>query len=508
MITLRITNVWLFVEGPLSPEIRQQIRDKMSYVVPNFKHMTRYKQMVAKSDALGTEVEWDGRKTVALIKGSGLRCPTGLASYLKEVLTENNVPYKVEDERQKAFVTPGWTAEGLDLRDYQLNDIVLPGIKQQRGVMWAATGAGKTRCMADMIVRVSAFPAVFYVPSCDLLRQTYECFKRHIRYNGNPTPIGRVGGGYCDIHPITIATVQSCQRALEGKFTKFDDETEDDETSLSETQKAQVTEMVREAQFVSIDECQHTSSDTIQTVLNNSHKARYRIGCSASPWRDDGLDILIEACFGRRFCKVDASFLIKRGYLVKPQITFHHFQQYLGKCANFNALYTRFVSENETRNKWIAERAQFHMERGRPTIILVKWSKHAELLKELIPQAEVLTSSGEHKKTAKKREEILNLMRERKIMCIIGTSLLDEGVDVPSAGAGIFAGGGKSSTRALQRIGRLIRLDPNDPAKDMAYIDEIHDHCKWLDHHAKMRRRIYATEREFEVMDNRNTMTL
>lgn len=93
-------------------------------------------------------------------------------------------------------------------------------------------------------------------------------------------------------------------------------------------------------------------------------------------------------------------------------------------------------------------------------------------------------------------------------MCCIGTSLLDEGVDVPVATAGIMAGGGKSSTRALQRVGRLVRPDPQDPNKDIAYIDEIMDHCRFLDHHANRRRAIYETERAFHISDNKETMLL
>lgn len=106
----------------------------------------------------------------------------------------------------------------------------------------------------------------------------------------------------------------------------------------------------------------------------------------------------------------------------------------------------------------------------------------------------------------KARKEKLDKMRARDLMCIIGTSLLDEGVDVPAAGAGIFAGGGKSSTRELQRVGRFIRKDPADAEKDCAYIEEFFDHTKWLSHHAKARRKILETEKEFEIGDNRATL--
>lgn len=507
-ISLRVTNVWLFIDGDIPNDLRDEIQDKLSFFVPNFKHMTLYKQLQKKAELAGTECEWDGRKTLARIISGSIRVPTGLVSMVKEILIERKIPYGVDDQRAPTILSDGWTVEGFNLRDYQLGEMEAKGLKAQRGIMWASTGSGKTKVMCSMIVKAKSFPAVFYVPSCDLLKQAHAVFTEHVRYNGQPVMIGRVGAGYCDIQPITIATVQSCQRALDGKFTKFDEDSEDDDTAFTEAQRQSIRDMVREAQFLYVDECQHTSAETIQCVMNNSYKARYRIGGSASPWRDDGLDLLIEACFGRRFCKIDASCLIKKNFLVKPHIIFNHFRQYLGKCANYSAHYSRFIVENEVRNRWIVERARFHIARNRPTIILVKWSKHAELLKELMPEAEVLTSSGKLKKSPEKRKGILDLMRQRKIMCIIGTSLLDEGIDIPAAGAGIFAGGGKSSTRALQRVGRIIRIDENDPDKQTAYIEEFFDHCKWMDIHAKMRRQIYETEPEFEILENRATLTL
>lgn len=510
-VSIKISNVWLYISGNISDDLRKEIQTKLSFIVPGFKFMAAYKTMAAKAATMGSEPEWDGTRTVARITQFGeLRAPTGLLSYVREILNGRNIKYTIEERRLPVIKSTGWsTVPEFKLRDYQqgASDAAL---NKQRGVMKISTGGGKTECIVDNIIRASCFPAMFYVPSCDLLEQTYDRFSKYVLYNGQPAKIGRIGAGHCDIQPITIATVQSCQLALTGKFTKYeqDDVDFDDDTKFSQEQKQQITELVKEAQYTYVDECQHTSAETIQSVLNSSLKARIRIGGSASPWRDDGLDILIEACFGKKLCDIDASFLINQGYLIKPEITFNHFRQFLGKAANFNAHYTKFIVENTARNQFVAQRALFHMERGRPTFILVKWSRHAEILAELIPGCEVLTSSGSLKRSPKKRKDVLQRMRDRQLMAIIGTTLLDEGVDVPSAGAGILAGGGKSSTRALQRVGRFIRPDTLDPNKDIAYIEEFFDHCRWLDHHATARRRIYETERAFHIMDNRNTMVL
>lgn len=519
-VIIKVSNVSLEVCGKINEDLRKEIQTKLSYVMPGFQYMPSYKAMVEKAKELGVDPEWDGTKTVALWSDyhQRLRCPTGLLSYIREILDARQIPFVLQEQRLASVHSTGWSTEGLILRDYQ--DSASVGVlTRQRGVLKIATGGGKTKTILHAIVNAGCFPTIFYVPSCDLLEQAHEEFTKHVRYNGLPVKIGRIGNGHCDLQPITIATVQSCERALTGTFTKyeFDDyEPDDDETGFSEQQRSQICELVKEAQFVYVDECQHTSAATIQSILNASHRARYRIGGSASPWRDDGLDILIEACFGRKICDVSASFLIQQGWLVRPHIVFNHFRQSLGKTASFQAHYKTFVSENVARNQWIAKRAQFHVERNRPTIIIVKWSTHAENLAEIISGlfsgCEVLTSSGKLKRSANKRKKVLEQMRERKINCIIGTTLLDEGVDVPVATSAILAGGGKSSTRALQRVGRIIRPDPLDWGKpqsewlkDTAYVEEIFDHCRFLDHHARARRRIYETEREFDIADNWET---
>ncbi len=499
-VYIKVNNVSLSVEGLEDPDIRDEIRQVLSYVVPGYKYMPQYKK------SLHSNKPWDGTRTLALLKGTRLEAPTGLYSYIREILADNEIPYKTIDQREQVHPQSGYT-HNIDLRDYQRAGVD-EGLKRQRGVLKMSTGAGKTETVIATMVEASVFPAIFYVTSCDLLEQAYDRFLKYVSLNGGPAEIGRVGGGHCDIRPITIATVQSCQLALTGKYTKFDDCDASDKTKFSDQQKSLIKDLVHQAEFVYVDECQHVAAETIQDVLNASYRARFRIGGSASPWRDDGLDLMIEAAFGRKYADVSASFLIHQGFLLRPHVVFNHFDQKLGPTATFNAHYKKYVVENEPRNIWIANRAKFHVDKGRPTIILVKWVPHAEALRDLIPGSEILTASGDSKKSPLKRKEVLKRMRNRELMCIIGTSLLDEGVDVPAATAGIFAGGGKSSTRELQRVGRFIRKDPNDPQKDCAYIEEFFDHTKWLMNHAKLRRKILETEPQFEITDNRATMSL
>jgi superfamily II DNA or RNA helicase len=508
-MNIRLGNVNLTLEGDLGTDVSDEIRKTLSYVVPGHEFMPRYKQdqMLA---AMTGKTPWDGTKTVAIWKSGNIVAPTGLFSYIREILQKHDIKYSVLDERPMPMPSSGWMIDGFERRDYQIPPTD-ESLNRQRGVIQAGTGAGKTEMMVYVFAKAAVMPAIFYVTSCDLLIQAHDKFTKYVRYNGLPAKIGIVGGGHFDLQPITICTVQTAEKALAGSYTKYeyDDYDAEDDTDLNEKQKKELRDLIQSCQCFCIDEAHHTSCSTVQTIVGNSHAARYRYGMSASPWRDDGLDILIEAAFGRKICEIPSSLLIDKGFLVPPTIIFNHFTQALGPAGNFNAHYTRYVVENDVRNRFIAEKAlDYSKNKGLPTIILVKWAKHANILADLIKDCEVLTSSGTSKKQPKRRKEILDKMRAREVKCIIATTLLDEGVDVPSASVGIFAGGGKSSTRALQRVGRFIRPDPMVPGKQTATIEEFWDHTKWLMHHAKIRRKIYQTEHRYIIENNSETLKL
>jgi hypothetical protein len=73
-------------------------------------------------------------------------------------------------------------------------------------------------------------------------------------------------------------------------------------------------------------------------------------------------------------------------------------------------------------------------------------------------------------------------------------TIADEGLDVPTLSALILAGGGKSSIKAKQRVGRVIRL-----GSPYAYVFDFHDVGKHTKRHSESRIRILEQEPEFEV---------
>jgi superfamily II DNA or RNA helicase len=121
---------------------------------------------------------------------------------------------------------------------------------------------------------------------------------------------------------------------------------------------------------------------------------------------------------------------------------------------------------------------------------------HGELLYEQLAQKiPCILLSGKHntefRETAKKRLE------NREVNCIIASKIFDIGVDLPSLSGLVVASSGKSSVRALQRVGRVIRRYPN---KKQAAVLDFLDHAPYLKEHAIERRKIYSSEERFEVL--------
>jgi superfamily II DNA or RNA helicase len=206
--------------------------------------------------------------------------------------------------------------------------------------------------------------------------------------------------------------------------------------------------------------------------------------------------MLIDACFGKPIIDINASFLIKEGILVKPSIYFVPVSSHA--TGTYPTVYSEGIVKNDERNSLIAKIASQMVKNGRQVLILVKLIEHGDLLESMIPDSFFI--HGSH--TAKQRSEWLDKMRRREAPITIATSIFDEGVDVKPLDGLILAGSGKSQTRALQRIGRVIRAYSDDKTgfvKKDAFIVDFMDDMKYMRNHSKKRKLMYETEPEFII---------
>jgi superfamily II DNA or RNA helicase len=429
---------------------------------------------------------WDGRKH--LFDKRTYSFPTGLLDRVLNILDKHAVRYCVTDQRTASTSSiPSMNPE-VALRDYQ-EEAIKAALTHKRGVLEMATGSGKTTVAAHLIATLKR-PCLFFVHTKDLLYQTRDYFATMLGKR-----IGQVGDGVVDIKPITVATIQSTARALGGDYAKnFDGEIEEEDETDVAAFREKIVKQVEQVPLVFFDECHHVPAETCYTVAMRTYCADYRFGLSATPYRADRHDLLLEAALGPKIYRANASALIDKGYLVPPEIFFLSAPNYKStvKALEYQQIVQKYIVENQKRNELIIEEARKLNQQGLSVLILVSQVRHGEQLKALLPEAKFV--QGEDASAI--RNAALRHLRDRSLLTLIATTLADEGLDVPTLNAVILASGGKSETKALQRLGRALRPAPH---KKKAIIIDFFDNAPYLKEHSMRRLEIFRTEPRFTI---------
>jgi len=430
---------------------------------------------------------WDGTYRLLTSKQN---FPTGCLPRVKDLLDRMEVPFTVDDQRDWKEPKGGLAWTGYDLYDYQ-NSIVETCLDEKVGMVKAATGAGKTLIISKLAYEYN-LPTVIYVVSTDLLQQMHQTLSESIT-----APIGMVGNGVCDIQNITVCSAWTAGRAYNKKIKKADDEVKPDNWTPSQEQRKDIREMVEHAELVVLDEAQFAAADSIKNILSNSKGAAHRFGFTGTPWRTDGDDILLEAAFGRRICDLPASELVRQGYLVPAHFVFKDIPKMAGLSnATWAGVKKQYIVENHVRNQILMKATLDLMEMGRKPLVLFREHKHGKLLRELIPEG-VNYRYVTGKVDAKKRQAIREEFKAGEVDLILASTVYDQGIDLPALDALVLAGGGKSTAKALQRVGRVIRGNKEGGKKDAIIVDTF-DQANYTRKHSYMRYLIYKTENEFK----------
>lgn len=389
-------------------------------------------------------------------------------------------------------------------------------VKEGRGIILAATSSGKTNIAARIIQKIGLSPTLFFVTTRELLEQAKERIESLLGVE-----VGKVGDGHCNIKDITICTIQTCFMAF-GRQDEYKKQLKtlgsefsvEKEKEIPKDKYQQIQELIKEAKTIIMDEAHHAASDTCKIILDLCEKATYRFGLSATVKRDDGMEKVIEGLFGKYLSNISISYIIERGQALAPEIYLLPVETPLGLCENYQSEYKAYITENKIRNEMIAQIAAECVLAGKSTLVLVKFIPHGENLRELIKEKvesmggkseDVIFMHGKMKD--KLRTETMQKLKNKEIKCCIATSLADEGLDVPCLEILIMAVGGKSFTKTIQRVGRVVRKDKKNPNKVPVVFDFIEDRqAKFLRKHSIIRKKIYESEPAFKVIDLRKNI--
>lgn len=360
--------------------------------------------------------------------------------------------------------------EGITLRDYQLEGIS-SAIANKRGIVQVHTGGGKTEMMTGVtryLLDSSDMNILVCVPTTNLLYQTYE---RMLKRGISDSDISLLGDGN-RLDPnkrVLISTVQSAYKRLDC----YDDYM----SWLSNTR------------CLMLDEAHHSKCRTWSTLIDRV-APEYLLGFSAEPFHRDKdhtiSDLVLRGIIGPVIHRVTMDYLVEKGFLSKPYVLAldSTYSGNIYKVIDWHTVNKNGIVNNKNRNRMIEDIAISLINHGRKPLILVNQIAHGkELAKAISKVGNVIMMTGGMKVTSfsggmvvdsyvDNDNQVIKDFNEGKIDALIGTSTLDEGVDIPSLSAVILAGGGKSRLKNLQRIGRSLR---SKSGLNVSYVIDFRD---------------------------------
>lgn len=354
------------------------------------------------------------------------------------------------------------------LRPYQLG-IVEQVPNRPRATICMPTGSGKSLTAAGIIARLR-IPTLFLTYQAILLHQTADTFRKQLR-----CPVGVVGDAEFELHPITVATVQTISALFDGidaaGWVRAIREGAA-VPNLGDAKKESLLKYLATVELVFVDEGHQLGAETIFAAATLADPY-YAYALTATPTREDGKDIYIEAAAGRiwRPKGTRDQELIEAGYLLPVKVRLRRFVHPPAPNVSLrqhNKYETETIVNNHRRNAAIVSLV---LAAGNArTLVLTKREEHAQILAELL-HTEYLSAQI----PVARRREVIEQFAEGQLRRLVATPLLDQGVDIPAAEVLVDATPRRSVIKILQTIGRVRRPDPSNPKKDHALVLALYD---------------------------------
>jgi len=478
MINVLVTNTVCRIDGRLDYPIVQYLDDQLSYDVSGAFFSEKFKKGV-----------WDGRRH--LFSTATFSFPTGLLDKVVDLLKSTGLVVNINDMRKPITQNSPLTCKTAPW-DWQ-EDILKDCLTKIRGIIRAPTGSGKSIVMTNLMARINNPHTIILVNKRDILYQ----LKRDVAADLS-VELGQVGDGIVDIKPITLVMVQTLAAVYKIKLEGFD---EKDTTKLGQ-KVFDIRTMVDATGCLMADEVHNMVAKTYYSLQKYFKNAYYKFGFSATPYRTDQADILLEAAFGPRISDKSCSELIEKGFLAKPKFYLVRIKHKRAPSTlDYAALYDQEITTNEDRNFAIVKLGTKFWKQGKRILIIVTMRRHGKLLEEMfgmvIGKENVRYVHGNTDTDVRmKTLEDLNL---GNIRLVIATKIYSEGINVKNLEVLINTKAQESPVDFVQIIGRAMRKTPE---KDRVCIIDMYDYgCRFFETHSKARLEVLKKEPAFELLE-------
>ncbi|MCG5512839.1 DEAD/DEAH box helicase [Ectothiorhodospira shaposhnikovii] len=496
-----------------SREIKLEVSTLLSYRVNGAEHSGAFKSG-----------NWDGRSTFFDFRQGTF--PAGFVGYVQEKLSGRG--YVVQIVRKPLPEPLGPENPVIDTfgddpkYDYQM-ETVRRLERHGRIIAQVATGGGKSRICRLAYARIKR-PALFLTTRSVLMYQMKDAFEEAFKIKA-----GVMGDSeWSPRKGFNVAMVQT----LIARLLPFDPKAEL-ERMKGENLKAQakalkegvaykempVEAMKRQIQakmkahedrralvkrilayfeFVILEEAHEASASGYYDILNACKNAHYRLALTATPFmrQDEEANMRLMAVAGQVGIRISEKMLIDRGILAKPFFKYVDLPKpdKLYRTTPWQRAYRIGIVENKERNLAIVKECLRASKLNMPSMVLVQHQRHGEILQDMMERAGIRAQFIYGKHEQEQRRAALGALGDGSLQVLIGSTILDVGVDVPAVGLVVLAGGGKAEVALRQRIGRGLRRKKCGP--NVALVVDFSDsHNAHLKEHGATRRAIVeATE--------------
>ena len=434
-----------------NPKLLEALTSLYSFDIPGARYSPRYKRG-----------HWDGKQRFISQNGSFY---TGLLGRILKDLEkiectptiDDNCP--TSDGKVSVSEIPGFTYYPYQQK---LIELALDG---KRGVVKSPTGSGKTLIMAALVQALAGKKMVLLFNAKQLLTQSYDFLTKTCGMNN----IGLCYGEGYIYGDVMLCTVQSIEKILD--------------THLEQ------------AEVLMIDECHEFSNGrTTLAAIRSFPNCQYRIGFTATPPKDKIPMYNLEGALGSTWEVVQTKDLVEAGTLTKPiiqLIKMPYTASGVDMDMSYIDVYETYIVHNEVRNNKIKEIADVIKNKNKAARILVltKSLAHGRALENLLGgNCEFLQGCDS---IGERYDAISRFRGCGDSSVLIGTKILQTGINIEEITHFINARGMKSEIATLQALGRALR---RHDSKDKVFVYDFLDEEKYLKEHSLARKRHYSRE--------------
>lgn len=498
--SIEVKGNWIHLKN-IPEEVIPDLDEELSYDFPDKEHIKSVEQGL-----------WDGRKRLLKKYEDHYRCRKGLLQRVSLFLKGKDIQYIFQQTFDAVF-QPKLLLKycGPTLWEHQEEAFTVCRTKKS-GIVSIATGGGKTVLMTRLAHYFSASTNIF-INSVDVGRQLQSVFVKCFGFEN----VGFIGDSTCEIVPkkVNIILLPTAFLALWslGEIKRWKIKITPEGKKEYKLKKCTVStkfyqsivDTILDAKMSLYDECDNLGAETYSAV-SACTTSQFNFGFSATPYRNDGKDMEIEAGVGRIIYSISVSDLIDRDILVLPEIHIYPVPRSVelkGRLP-YPSIFKSCIKENSLRNLMITIIAKRFVNQGLTGIIIINRIDQGREINRRLKHEEINSKFVYGKDSSLTRTKVVNMLKKREISVIV-TTLFGRGTDIPELQFGIRAKAegatktGKPNSDIIQTLGRVLRKDPNNPNKTKAYWVDFIDPYPYLREHSQARIEAYKSERNFEV---------